>query len=63
MHSDRGFAYLRTQFKQKLEKLGMAQSMSRVSRCIDNGSCESFQWIIKDILFVLNPNLKTYEEQ
>lgn len=61
-HSDRGFAYTRAPFKQRLEELGMTQSMSRVSRCIDNGPCESFQGIIKDILMVLYPNLKTFEE-
>lgn len=61
-HSDRGFAYTREPFKHKLEELGMTQSMSRVSRCIDNGPCESFQGIIKDMLLVLYPNLETYEE-
>ena len=61
-HSDRGFAYTREPFKHKLEELGMTQSMSRVSRCIDNGPCESFQGIIKDMLIVLYPDLKTYEE-
>ena len=61
-HSDRGFAYTRKPFKHKLEALGMTQSMSRVSRCIDNGPCESFQGIIKDMLIVLYPNLKTYGE-
>jgi len=61
-HSDRGFAYTRAPFKTILEEHGMEQSMSRVSRCIDNGPCESFQGIIKDILFVMHPDLKTYEE-
>lgn len=61
-HSDRGFAYTRLPFKTTLENYGMLQSMSRVSRCIDNGPCESFQGIIKDMLLVLYPNLKTYEE-
>lgn len=40
----------------------MTQSMSRVSRCIDNGPCESFQVRFKDILFVLYPNIKNKEE-
>ena len=61
-HSDRGFAYTREPFKHRLEELGMTQSMSRVSRCIDNGPCESFQGIIKEMLLVLYPNLETYEE-
>ena len=39
-------------FKAQLKEYGMTQSMSRVSRCIDNGPCESFQGRFKDILFV-----------
>ena len=61
-HSDRGFAYTRVVFKTQLEEYGMTQSMSRVSRCIDNGPCESFQGRFKDILFVLYPNIKNKEE-
>ena len=37
-HSDRGFQYTSKQFKDMLEKQGMRQSMSRVGRCIDNGT-------------------------
>ena len=36
--------------------------MSRVSKCIDNGPCESVQGIIKDMLYVLHPDIKTKEE-
>lgn len=61
-HSDRGFQYTRTVFKTKLESYGMTQSMSRVSKCIDNGPCEGFQGIFKDILFILYPNIQTKEE-
>ena len=61
-HSDRGFQYTRTVFKTKLECYGMTQSMSRVSKCIDNGPCEGFQGIFKDILFILYPNIKSKEE-
>ncbi|MBR3692966.1 MAG: IS3 family transposase [Erysipelotrichales bacterium] len=61
-HSDRGFSYTREPFKCKLEQQGMKQSMSRVGKCIDNGPCECFQGIIKDMLLVLYPNLETYEE-
>ena len=61
-HSDRGFQYTRTVFKTKLESYGMTQSMSRVSRCIDNGPCEGFQGTFKDMLFILYPNIKTKEE-
>lgn len=61
-HSDRGFAYTRTVFKKMLEEYGMTQSMSRVSKCIDNGPCESFQGRFKDLLFILYPNIKTKNE-
>lgn len=61
-HSDRGFQYTRAAFKKKLERIGMTQSMSRVSRCIDNGPMEGFQGIIKDLIDVLYPDIHTYEE-
>jgi len=43
VHSDRGFAYTRQVYKFKLDEYGMSQSMSRVSKCIDNGVCEVFR--------------------
>ena len=61
-HSDRGFQYTREVFKTKLESYGMDQSMSRVSKCIDNGPCEQFQGQFKDILFILFPDVTTKEE-
>lgn len=61
-HSDRGFQYTRTVFKTKLKSYGMVQSMSRVSRCIDNSPCEGFQGMFKDILFILYPNIHSKEE-
>ena len=41
-HSDRGFQYTSRQFKGRLDKQQMTQSMSRVGRCIDNGPMEGF---------------------
>ncbi|WP_308462478.1 IS3 family transposase [Clostridium weizhouense] len=61
-HSDRGFQYTRAVFKTKLKSYGMTQSMSRISRCIDNGPCEGFQGLFKDILFILYPEIHTKEE-
>lgn len=61
-HSDRGFQYTRSTFKTKLKKYGMVQSMSRVSCCIDNGPCEGFHGIFKDILFILYPHIQSKEE-
>ena len=46
-HSDRGFQYTNRIFHAKLEAAGMAQSMSRVGKCIDNGPMEGFWGILK----------------
>lgn len=61
-HSDRGFQYTRAVYKTKLESFGMTQSMSRVSRCIDNGPCECFQGIFKEIMSILYPDVNSKEE-
>lgn len=59
-HSDRGFQYTNKIFKKKLDDAGMTQSMSRVSRCIDNGPMESFWGMLKSEMFYLN-KFDTYE--
>ncbi|WP_352419206.1 DDE-type integrase/transposase/recombinase [Proteiniborus sp.] len=41
-HSDRGYQYTSKSLKKKLDDAGMTQSISRVSRCIDNGPMEAF---------------------
>ena len=46
-HSDRGFQYTPQVFHDKLSAAGMTQSMSRVSKCIDNGPMEGFWGIVK----------------
>ena len=53
-HSDRGFQYTSKLFKKKLDDIGAMQSMSRVSRCIDNGPMEGFWGIIKSEMFYLH---------
>lgn len=53
-HSDRGFQYTSKIFQSKLQKQGMTQSMSRVSRCIDNGPTENFWSIVKSEMYYLN---------
>ena len=60
-HSDRGFQYTNKIFKEKLNDAGMTQSMSRVSRCIDNGPMESFWGMMKSEMYYLN-KFNTYEE-
>lgn len=60
-HSDRGYQYTSRKFKKKLDDAGMTQSMSRVSRCIDNGPMESFWGMMKSEMYYLN-KFNTYEE-
>jgi len=52
-HSDRGFQYTTKTFKKKLYDAGMIQSMSRVSRCIDNGPMEAFWGMMKSEMYYL----------
>lgn len=52
-HSDRDFQYICKSFKKKLDDIGAIQSMSRVSRCIDNGPMEELSRIIKAEIYYL----------
>ncbi|QNO16629.1 IS3 family transposase [Alkalicella caledoniensis] len=60
-HSDRGFQYTSKMFKNKLDNAGMTQSMSRVSRCIDNGPMEAFFGTLKSEMYYLS-KFNSYEE-
>lgn len=60
-HSDRGFQYTSKSFKKKLDEAGMTQSMSRVSRCIDNGPMEAFWGMLKSEMYYLK-EFNTYKE-
>jgi len=60
-HSDRGFQYTTKAFKKKLDDAEMTQSMSRVSRCIDNGSMEAFWGMLKSEMYYLK-NFNSYNE-
>ncbi len=60
-HSDRGFQYTSKVFKKKLEDAGMTQSMSRVSRCIDNGPMEAFWGMLKSEMYYLK-KFNSYDE-
>lgn len=53
-HSDRGFQYSSKEFKVRLDKAGMTQSMSRVGRCLDNGPMEAFWGTLKSEMYYLN---------
>ena len=58
-HSDRGFQYTSPHFQSKVKKQGMEPSMSRVSRCIDNGPTEGFWGIVKSEMYYL----KTFKDE
>lgn len=60
-HSDRGYQYTSKSFRKKLEEAGMTQSISRVSRCIDNGPMEAFWGMLKSEMYYLK-NFHTYDE-
>lgn len=61
IHSDRGFQYTSSKFKEKIEKANMTQSMYRVGKCIDNGPMESFWGTLKSEKYYLN-NYDSFEE-
>jgi putative transposase len=46
-HSDRGTQYASAQYREKLENLGIIQSMSRSGNCYDNAFAESFFHTLK----------------
>jgi len=60
-HSDRGFQYTSKMFRKKLDDANMIQSMSRVSRCIDNGPMEAFWGMLKSEMYYLK-KFDTYLE-
>lgn len=62
IHSDRGYQYTSYGFAKILEVHGMKQSMSRVSRCIDNGPMESFWGKLKAERYHLKKHYNTYDE-
>lgn len=53
-HSDRGYQYTSKVFKHRLDQQEITQSMSRVSRCIDNGPMEGFWGTLKSEMYYLN---------
>jgi transposase InsO family protein len=60
-HSDRGVQYTTKAFKRKLDQAEMTQSMSRVSRCIDNGPMEAFWGMLKSEMYYLK-TFNSYDE-
>lgn len=60
-HSDRGYQYTSNDFRQRILKAGMLQSMSRVARCIDNGPMEGFWGLMKREMYYTK-NYSTKED-
>jgi putative transposase len=53
LHSDQGWHYQHSQYRHKLAKLGVKQSMSRKGNCLDNAAMESFFGTLKSEFFYL----------
>ena len=53
LHTDRGVQYTSREFQMKLADHGIEHSMSRPSRCIDNGPMEGFWGILKTEMYCL----------
>ena len=53
LHSDQGWQYRMTAYRDELEERGMLQSMSRKGNCYDNAAMESFFGVLKSELFYL----------
>ena len=54
LHSDQGWQYRMTAYRENLKQRGMVQSMSRKGNCHDNAAMESFFGVLKSEFFYLN---------
>lgn len=54
LHSDQGWQYRMPAFRQRLQRSGILQSMSRKANCLDNAAMESFFATLKCELFYIN---------
>jgi len=54
LHSDQGWQYRMPAFRQRLQRRGLVQSMSRKGNCLDNAAMESFFGTLKCELFYIN---------
>lgn len=48
LHSDQGWQYQQPIYRERLEKMGLTQSMSRKATCLDNACMEGFFGHLKD---------------
>ena len=51
LHSDQGWQYQQKWYQDKLDELGMKQSMSRKGNCLDNSPTENFFGRLKEEMF------------
>lgn len=51
LHSDQGWHYQYPDYRERLEKAGLKQSMSRKGNCLDNATMESFFGTLKSEYF------------
>ena len=51
LHSDQGWHYRYSKYRQRLEAAGVQQSMSRKGNCLDNAAMESFFGTLKSEFF------------
>lgn len=51
LHSDQGWQYQMTKYREKLKELDMIQSMSRKGNCLDNSPTENFFGRMKEEMF------------
>ncbi|WP_322068129.1 IS3 family transposase, partial [Burkholderia cenocepacia] len=51
LHSDQGWHYRMSEFRRKLARRGLTQSMSRKGNCLDNAAMESFFGTLKSECF------------
>ncbi len=54
MHSDQGWQYQMTAYRELLAQKGITQGMSRKGNCLDNAAMESFFGTLKSEFFYLN---------
>jgi len=54
LHSDQGWQYRMTAYRDAIKNRGMVQSMSRKGNCHDNAAMESFFGVLKSEYFYLN---------
>ena len=51
IHSDQGWHYQLEYYREKIDSLGLIQSMSRKGNCLDNAKAENFFSMVKTELY------------